>query len=139
MMRNEKHNRASQFSMRLCVCALMMLCILTIQIGSATVFYQNGSEIPGDTVIETLANTNNISSTPFPIQFFYNTQCGSCQGAIEYLKGFTANNSDIAVQSYDLQNSTTNMSLLDNYKVQFNSKNIHYPVIFVGNVAVVGK
>jgi hypothetical protein len=109
-----------------------------IQISSATVYYQDGTEIAGDKLIETVSNSSNISSTPFPVQFFYNTHCGSCQEAIRYLDEFRIKHPDIEIQYHDLVNSTTNTTLFTTYKEQFNTTGIHYPTVFIGNVAMVG-
>jgi len=113
-----------------------MFCIALIQPGSAAIFSQDGTEIPGAHLIETMNNATNVSPTPFPIQFFYNTHCGSCQAAIQYLDKFSTNHTDIRVEYHDLFNSTENSTQYNEYKTRFNKKDIHYPVIFMGNVAI---
>jgi glutaredoxin len=84
-------------------------------------------------------NTSNISTSPFPIQFFYNSHCGSCKEAEEYLNGFMMKYPDMEVSYHDLHNSPTNNTLFDQYKAQFsNNSDIHYPVVFIGNTVIVG-
>ena len=121
------------------VCGLLLFFIIATQIGSATIFLQNGTEVSGDKIIETLNNSGNVSPTPFPIQFFYNTHCGSCQDAIEYLTEFTKKNMDIKAQYHDLYNSSENNTIYNQYKEKFNNTtNIHYPVVFIGDVGISG-
>jgi len=115
---------------------VFIFCIGLIQPGSAAIFSQDGTEIPGAHLIETMNNATNVSPTPFPIQFFYNTHCGSCQAAIQYLDKFSTNHTDIRVEYHDLFNSTENSTQYNEYKTRFNKKDIHYPVIFMGNVAI---
>ncbi len=127
------------FHHTLSVFSLLIVSILFIQTGSASVFLQDGTEIPGDKLIATMNNTTNLSSSPFPIQFFYNTHCGSCQEALEYLNGFSAKNPDMSVSFHDLYNSSTNSTLFTEYKTRFNDNiNIHYPAVFIGDVVLVG-
>lgn len=124
---------------KLLVYSLLIVSIFFIQLGSASVFLQDGTEIPGDQLLETMNNTTNLSSSPFPIQFFYNTHCGSCQEAVEYLNGFTVKNPDITVSFHDLYNSSPNSTLFTEYKTKFNDNiNIHYPAVFIGDVVLVG-
>ncbi len=115
---------------------VFIFCIGLIQTGSAAIFSQDGTEIPGVHLIETMNNATNVSPTPFPIQFFYNTHCGSCQAAIQYLDKFSTNHTDIRVEYHDLFNSTENSTQYNEYKTLFNKKDIHYPVIFMGNVGI---
>ena len=76
---------------------------------------------------------------PFPIKFFYNTHCGSCQEAVNYLNGFETRHQDIKVEYHDLYNSSLNNSMYAQYKTEFNNNtDIHYPVIFIGNVGIAG-
>jgi glutaredoxin len=124
---------------KLLIYSLLTVAILFIQVGSASVFLQDSTEIPGDQLLATMNNTTNLSSSPFPIQFFYNTHCGSCQEAVEFLNGFTVKNPDITVVYHDLYNSSTNSSMFTEYKTKFNDNvNIHYPAVFIGDVVLVG-
>lgn len=124
---------------KLLIYSLLTVAILFIQVGSASVFLQDSTEIPGDQLLATMNNTTNLSSSPFPIQFFYNTHCRSCQEAVEFLNGFTVKNPDITVVYHDLYNSSTNSSMFTEYKTKFNDNvNIHYPAVFIGDVVLVG-
>jgi glutaredoxin len=117
----------------------MLFCIFAIQTGSATVFFQDGTNITGDKLIDTMNKSTNLSLIPFPIQFFYNTHCGSCQEAVDYLNGFTSKYPGISVEYHDLYNSSLNNTMYDQYKTEFNNNtDIHYPVIFIGNVGIAG-
>lgn len=138
-MDNKKFQRLTFGSMRLYLCGVLLFSILIIQVGSASLFFQDGTEIPGEKLIETMNNSVNVSSIPFPIQFFYNTHCGSCQEAVDYLNAFNTKYPGIVVEYHDLYNSSTNNTLYNQYKTQFNeNSNIHYPSVFIGNVVIVG-
>lgn len=111
-----------------------------IQTGSATIFLQDGSEIPGEQLNEMMANSSirYLFGSPFPIQFFYNAHCGSCQPAIEYLDEFSLKNPDIGIEYHDLNNSTENSTLFAEYSITFNRTQVHYPAVFLGNVGITG-
>lgn len=138
MMENRIFLRKLHTPLRLVMCGLIMLVMLTVQSGSATIFSLDEKEIPGDQLINSMNNASNVSSTPFPIQFFYNTHCGSCQASLQYLKEFTTNYSEVGVEHHDLYNNTESFSLLEDYKKQFNRTDIHYPIIFMGNIGIMG-
>lgn len=118
--------------------SILALLLLTIQVSTATLFLQDGSELFGDTLLDTMNNTTNISDTPFPIQFFYNTHCGSCQASIEYLTEFTQTYHEVGVSFHDLYNNTTNLALYEQYRSMYSRSDIHYPVIFIGDVGIMG-
>jgi glutaredoxin len=134
----KKLQNDKQSLLKLKIFLLMVMGIAIIQVSSAAVFYQDGTEISGDKIIEHLNNVSNVSSNPFPVVFFFNTYCGSCQGAIEYLNEFRNQSSKIPIEYHDLDSNQTNSDLLNQYKNKFNTQEIHYPVIFIGNIAICG-
>jgi thiol-disulfide isomerase/thioredoxin len=138
MMNNKLFPRELHTPLRLFMVGLIMLIMLTVQPGSAAIFSLDEKEIPGDQLINSMNNATNVSATPFPIQFFYNTHCGSCQAAIQYMDKFATNHTDIRVDHHDLFNNTESFALYEDYKKQFNRTDIHYPIIFMGNVGIMG-
>ena len=138
MIAKEVIQRITCHSRRVPVYGLIILCFCMIQPGSATIFSNDGTDIPGAHLIETMNNASNVSTTPFPIQFFYNTHCGSCQASLQYLKEFTTNHTDVDVEHHDLYNNTESFAMFEEYKKQFNRTDIHYPIIFLGNVGIMG-
>ncbi len=138
MIESRIYQNAPRFPLRFFEYGLIILIMVTIQPGSATIFSQNGTDIPGAQLIESMNNASNVSATPFPIQFFYNTHCGSCQASIQYLNEFTTNHSEINVTHHDLYNNTESFALYEEYKKQYNRTDIHYPIIFMGNVGIMG-
>ncbi len=118
--------------------SLILFLLLMVHPGSATLFTSNGSDISGAHLIETMENTSNISLSPFPIQFFYNTHCGSCKPAVRFLENFTALHPDVGVEFHDLYNNTESFALYEEAKKQYNKTDLYYPVIFVGNVGIMG-
>lgn len=138
MMEYRRISPALRCSKKVFVCSLIILFFFMVQTGSATVFLQDGREVNGSHLTDAMNSSRNVSSTPFPIQFFYNTHCGSCQEAIRYFEEFSVKNPDIKIESHDLFNNTTSFALYEEYKKQFNRSDLHYPVIFIGNVGIMG-
>lgn len=135
MKRTRSHSILPLISIRsLGILALL----LAIQACSGTLFLQDGTELFADNVLDTMNNTTNISQTPFPIQFFYNTHCGSCQASIEYLTEFTRTYPEVGVSFHDLYNNTTNLALYEQYRSRYARNDIHYPVIFIGDIGIMG-
>jgi len=124
--------------MKLIFSSIIMILLCTIQPGSATIFYQNGTDIPGAHLVEILNNASNISTNPFPIHFFYNTHCGTCKSAVKFIDNFTVNHPDVGVEYHDLYNNTDSFSLYEEMEKQYNRTDLHYPVIFIGNVGIMG-
>jgi glutaredoxin len=120
------------------MCGLIFFLALTIQISSATVFFQNGTPVDGTRLTDVLNASFNSSVQPFPVQFFYNTHCGSCKEAVRYFEEFSLNHPGITVESHDLYNNTTSFALFEEYKKQFHRPDIFYPIIFIGDVGIMG-
>lgn len=119
------------------ICLIIILASI-IQPGSAALFYQNGSDISGAHMIDFLNNISNTSDSPFPIQFFYNTHCGSCKPAVNFMDNFTVNHPDVTVEYHDLYNNTESFALYEEAKKQYNKSNLYYPVIFAGDIGIMG-
>lgn len=122
------------------VFSLFIVFICSVQTGSATIFLQDGTEIPGEQFSEMIENSSimYLYGTPSPFRFFYNTHCGSCHAALQYLEDFSQRNPKVRIGFYDLHNSTENSVLFDQYRGQFNRSHIHYPVIFAGPIGITG-
>ena len=119
---------------------ILLLCSLAVLIStaSAEVFVKNGSSIPDGTPADLLIQDILASDKPASTAFFYNTHCGVCHEALEYLKGLAEIHPEIYPASYDLFNNTTNGKLFDEAKLAYNQKHISYPVIFIGPVVLEG-
>nr|WP_319540862.1 cytochrome c biogenesis CcdA family protein [uncultured Methanospirillum sp.] len=119
---------------------ILLICSLAVLISSASaeVFVKNGSSIPDGTPADLLIQDILASDEPVSTAFFYNTHCGICHEALEYLKGLAEIHPEIYPASYDLFNNTTNGKLFDEAKLAYNQKYISYPVIFIGPVVLEG-
>jgi len=112
--------------------------LFIIQPGSSAIFLNNGSDISGARLIEVMNNVSNLTPSPFPIHFFYNTHCGSCKPAVRFMDNFTIRHPDVGVKFHDLYNNTESFGLYEEAKKQYNKTDLYYPVIFVGNVGIMG-
>ncbi|PWR74302.1 hypothetical protein DK846_03920 [Methanospirillum lacunae] len=117
---------------------LILILLLLIHPVSAVLFYNNGTDIPGAHLVEFLNNDTNFSSSPFPIQFFYNTHCGSCVSSVKFIDNFTIKHPDIGVEYHDLYNNTESFALYEEAKKQYNRSDLYYPVIFIGDIGIMG-
>lgn len=117
---------------------IILFILLIIHPVSAVVFFHNGTDISGAHLVDFLNNNTNISSSPFPIQFFYNTHCGSCISSIKYIENFTLSHPDTGVVYHDLYNNTESFALFEEAKKQFNRSDLYYPVIFIGDMGIMG-
>lgn len=117
---------------------ILSLCVL-IQPVSALIFLHNGSEITGDQIAVLIkSDTQGNSSSPFPIQFFYASTCGSCEGAEEYLHSLEKKNREIHIEFHNLIVQNPNEQLYNQYKTDYNRSDVHYPVLFLGEVGISG-
>ncbi|MFH0966503.1 MAG: hypothetical protein V1862_02305 [Methanobacteriota archaeon] len=109
------------------------------QPASALIFLHNGSEIT-DVQVEDVINTDIHGKyiNPFPIQFFYDSRCSSCKGAEEYLHYLEKKNPAMSIEFLNLINQNPNQQLYDTFKADYNRSDVHYPVLFLGDVGISG-
>ena len=106
---------------------------------SGAIFLNNGTEIMAGSLIDTIKNCPPAQSgNPFPVQFFYSSNCGSCKDAREFLQSFERKNPDIPIEYHNLVQNGENRGLFTEYKKRFHSLEISYPVIFIGNIGITG-
>lgn len=116
-----------------------LLILFLVSVCSGAIFLKNGVEISRDDIDDVIMN-NFIaeSDSPFPIQFFYSTNCGSCRDAREYLLSFQRKNPSVAVEFRNLVSNEENRGLLNQYKNQFNGIKVSYPLVFIGDFGITG-
>ncbi|HWQ66993.1 MAG TPA: hypothetical protein VN372_08995, partial [Methanospirillum sp.] len=121
---------------------LLLLIFLSVSgcIGpvSAMIFLQNGSEITREDLSVFTPEEWDAARTPLPIQFFYNSNCGSCQVALEFLRGLEKKNPKISIAYHNLVIQDPNQQLYTQYKRDFNASDVPYPVIFLGDIGISG-
>ena len=87
---------------------------------SGAIFLKNGSEISRDEINDVIMNNlHNEAESPFPVQFFYTTSCGSCRDAREYFMSFIRKNPSVPVEFRNLASNEENRGLLNEYKKEF--------------------
>lgn len=106
---------------------------------AAAIFYKNGTDISPDTLSKsTSTNHTIVSNSEFPIEFFYSSHCGSCKDVQEFLQSFDRKNPGIIVHYHNLVSPGEIHQLFTEYKKLFNKNEIHYPVIFFGDIGITG-
>lgn len=121
------------------ISSLLLVCMVIIQPGSASVFLKDGTNVPTDKILETITNnTGTQLGSPLPMQFFYDHDCHSCQSALEYIRSFEKKNPDINITHYNLGYPKENVGLFNQYKSRFNTTKILYPAVFKGDIVLSG-
>ena len=118
---------------------LILISTFLIPTCSGTVFLKDGTEIPRDEVRNFMMN-NSIYKTdsPFPIQFFYSSNCGSCKDALKFLQSYERKNPSTRIEYRNLVYNGENRQLFTEYKNQFRHPKISYPAVFIGNIGITG-
>lgn len=128
------------FTKRSCLYGILFVMgfLLPSQVGSASMIFQDGSEINGEQIPVSLEKLSSLSEHPLSIHFFYSSGCYSCNEAREFLNGFEKKHKNIQINEYNFAYSKQNRELFTTYKKQFHTHNIGYPVIFIGNIGLKG-
>ena len=117
--------------------SVLIISLLIVLPGSATLYLLDGSELSRDQIPEIMVtSSNNQNSTQ--IQFFYDYDCQSCEQALDYIRSFEKKNPEIAITYYNLAYPKENNILFTQQKERFNTTRIHYPAVFIGNIAISG-
>lgn len=78
------------------------------------------------------------SESVLPVQFFYDSTCGSCEKVVPFIDGFAANHTGVTVEKYDIFQNKTNDDLFNSLKNSTGTTEAYVPVVFVGNLSIVG-
>ncbi|WP_373840133.1 cytochrome c biogenesis CcdA family protein [Methanospirillum sp.] len=119
------------------IVALIFLSCLTGP-ASGSVYLKNGTEINENAAYITILQDQNTTAETLSIRFFYNTHCGACHYAMDYLDEYQSLNPGIIISYHDLFNSTDNRELFENNKAEYNRQYASVPVIFMGNAVLEG-
>jgi glutaredoxin len=118
---------------------MVFIVLFLIPACSGAIFLKDGTEIPRDEISDVFMNNTNVGSdSPFPIQFFYSINCGSCRDAQEFLRSFERKNPSVPIEYRNLGYPEDNKKLFTEYKNQFRYLKISYPAIFIGNIGITG-
>jgi len=131
----------SSFS-RFCFAILgTIILIITASPVYGAVFSHNGSEIDPDAVSDVLISDPSLLQGDLPpgqVILFWNTHCGACHMAWEFLDEYLPQHPEITLINYDLYNSTENRTLFDDYKTKYNRSHLSVPSMIVGNIMLEG-
>jgi len=118
---------------------LFLMCACASFPAAAEVISHNGMILDEDASLIPLAfETDGGIDGNYSVYFFYNTHCGSCHTAIEYLNEYGSEIPDFSVHSYDLYENNEVRELYEGFKQEYNTPQLSYPVIFIGDVALEG-
>lgn len=118
---------------------LTLISLFLIPTCSGAVFLKDGTEIPQDDVNDLIMNNPLVKSgSPFPMQFFYSTNCGNCKDALKFLQSYERKNPSVQIEYRNLVYNGENRQLFTEYKNQFRYSKIPYPALFIGNIGITG-
>lgn len=122
---------------------LILLGIITQTIlpVSGAVYSINGSSINSEMLYEVIKADPSLLSGDLPpgtVVFFWNTHCGGCHSAWEFLHEFLPLHPEIKLIDYNIYSSTVNRTVFDRYKEQFNKSHLYVPSMMVGNLTLEG-
>ena len=108
---------------------------------SGAVYSINGSSIDSGMLYEVIRADPSLLSgdlTPGTVVFFWNTHCGGCHVAWEFLHEFLPENPELELLDYDLYNSPDNRTVFESYKEHYNRPHLYVPSMMVGNLTLEG-
>ena len=122
---------------------LILLGIITQTIlpVSGAVYSINGSSINSEMLYEVIKADPSLLSGDLPpgtVVFFWNTHCGGCHSAWEFLHKFLPLHPEIKLIDYNIYRSPVNRTVFDRYKEQFNKSHLYVPSMMVGNLTLEG-
>ncbi len=118
---------------------ITIICTTLIAACPGDVIARNGTVLREDSsLLSSAFKTPGGLDGNYSVYFFYNTHCGSCHEAIEYLQNTGRIYRDFSVQFHDLYNNEESHELFERMRDGFNSTYIGYPVVFIGDVAIDG-
>ncbi|HOJ96149.1 MAG TPA: hypothetical protein PK024_04830 [Methanospirillum sp.] len=126
----------------LCIAILgTILLVNTVSPVCGAVFSINGSEIEPAAVSDVLMSDPSLLQgdlLPGQVILFWNTHCGACHMAWEFLDEYLPLHPEITLIDYDLYNSTENRTIFDEYKTKYNRDHLSVPSVIVGNITIEG-
>lgn len=115
----------------------ILMVLLLIPVCSGAVFLRDGTDISRDAIGDRIHSSLYGSPSPFPIEFFYSTGCGSCRDAREFFQSYQRKHPSVQVAFRNLV-LNENKELFNTYKNQFRYEKISYPAVFIGDIGITG-
>ncbi|MDD1723753.1 MAG: glutaredoxin family protein [Methanospirillum sp.] len=116
----------------------LILLVLLLSPVNAAVYLKDGTEISQDNASEVILKDPNTTAENFTITFFYDTHCGACEKAQEFLDQYRTDNPDVDIEYHDIFNNTENRALFEEFKTSYNQEYTSVPVVFIGNAVLEG-
>lgn len=116
----------------------LILLVLFLSPVNAAVYLKDGTQISEDNASEIILKDPNTTAENFNITFFYDTHCGACEKAHEFLDQYRSANPGVEVQYHDIFNNTENRALFEEYKTSYHQEYTSVPVVFIGNAVLEG-
>jgi len=122
---------------------LILLSIITQGIlpVSGAVYSINGSSIDAGMLYEVIGADPSLLSGDLPpgtVVFFWNTHCGGCHAAWEFLHEFLPLHREVELRDYNVYSSPVNRTVFDRYKERYNRSHLYVPSMMVGNLTLEG-
>ncbi|PWR69462.1 hypothetical protein ACKUB1_17220 [Methanospirillum stamsii] len=125
------------------VSSILIVVILVMGISpvSGAVYSINGSQMDSKLLSENIQSDPSLIAGDLPrgrVIFFWNTHCGACHLAWDFIDEFIPNHPEVEILNYDLYNSTDNRTLFENYKEKYHRNQLSIPSMIVGNITLEG-
>lgn len=133
-------SKTSIFSVSVSSILIVVFLIIGILPVSGAVYSINGSQIDSELLSEYVQSDPSLLIGDLPtgrVIFFWNTHCGACHMAWDFLDEFLPNHPEIEVLDYDLFN-IDNRTLFENYKNKYHRSSLYIPSMIVGNLTFEG-
>ena len=108
---------------------------------SAAIFSINGSEINPDSLSDLIREDSSLIGgdlSPGTVVFFWNTHCGGCHLAWDFLNEFIPEHPEMELRDYDLYDSPENRTIFEQYKATYHRSHLSVPSMMVGNITLEG-
>ncbi|MCA1916404.1 hypothetical protein [Methanospirillum hungatei] len=123
---------------------ILLFSVLSLMIVSPSlgaIYAINGTEINSERLSDLIRSDPSLTGgelSPGTVVFFWNTHCGGCHMAWDFLHEFIPNHPEMKLLDYDLYNSTENRTIFDQYKATYNRDRLSVPSMMVGNITLEG-
>jgi len=117
---------------------VLAFCIAPV---SAAIFSINGSEIDSELLSDLIRSDSSLIGGDLPpgtVIFFWNTHCGGCHMAWDFLDEFIPEHPEMKLLDYDLYNSPENRTIFEQYKTTYHRTHLSVPSMMIGNLTLEG-
>ncbi len=130
----------NQVAMR-SVLLFSVLSLMVVSPSLGALYGINGTEINSERLSDLIRSDPSLIGgelSPGTVVFFWNTHCGGCHMAWDFLHEFIPLHPEMKLIDYDLYNSTENRTIFDQYKATYSRDHLSVPSMMVGNITLEG-